>query len=75
MPNISTMCILLYMNLIWCKGFPEIYPQLEEEQGQSIMKLMQCSGHPETYAQLEEEGSSAKYEHNLHSAIYVTHLA
>ena len=24
------MCILLYMKLIWCNGFPEIYGQLEE---------------------------------------------
>ena len=24
------MCILLYMKLIWCIGFPEIYAQLEE---------------------------------------------
>ena len=24
------ICILLYMNLIWCGGFPETYGQLEE---------------------------------------------
>ena len=24
------MCILLYVKLIWCSGFPEIYGQLEE---------------------------------------------
>ena len=24
------MCILLYMKLIWCSGFPETYAQLEE---------------------------------------------
>ena len=24
------MCILLYMKLIWCSGFPEIYAELEE---------------------------------------------
>ena len=24
------MCILLYMKLIWCNGFPEIDGQLEE---------------------------------------------
>ena len=24
------MCILLYMKLIWCSGFPEICAQLEE---------------------------------------------
>ena len=43
-------------------------------QGQSVMKLMQCSGLPEIYAQLEEGGPSAKYEHNVHSAIYETYL-
>ena len=28
------MCIVLYMKLIWCNGFAEIYAQLEE-RGQS----------------------------------------
>ena len=51
LPNMSTMCILLYMKLIWCNGFPEIFAQLEEGgSGQSVMKLMQCSGLPEIYA-------------------------
>ena len=27
------MCILLYVKLIWCSGFPEIYAQLEEGVG------------------------------------------
>ena len=45
----SSMCILLYMKLIWCHGFLQIYAQLE--------------GDP-----------SAKYEHNVHSAIYETYL-
>ena len=27
------MCIVLYMKLIWCHGFPEIYAQLEEGVG------------------------------------------
>ena len=32
------MCILLYMKLIWCSGFPEIYAQLEEGMwGQSAI--------------------------------------
>ena len=48
--NMSTMCILLYIKLIWCNGFPEIY------------------------AQLEEEGLSAKYDHNVHSAIYESYV-
>ena len=24
------MCIVLYMKLMWCNGFPKIYAQLEE---------------------------------------------
>ena len=30
------MCILLYVKLIWCSGFPEIYAQLEEGVGVSL---------------------------------------
>ena len=63
LPNMSTMCFLLYMKLIWCNGFPEIYAQLEE--GVHLpnmstmcillyMKLIWCHGFPEIYAQLEE---------------------
>ena len=29
----GNMCILLYMKLIWCDGFPEIYARLEEGVG------------------------------------------
>ena len=84
LPNVSTMYILLYMKLIWCNGFPEIYAQLEE--GVHLpnmstmcillyMKLIWCNGFPEIYAQLGEEGGpSAKCEHNVHSAIYETYL-
>ena len=25
------MCIVLYVKVIWCDGFPEIYARLEEE--------------------------------------------
>ena len=28
------MCIVLYVKLMWCTGFPEIYAQLEERIGQ-----------------------------------------
>ena len=38
------------------------------------MKLMQCSGLPVICAQLWGGGPSAKYEHNVHSAIYETYL-
>ena len=34
---IGSMGILLYMKLILCSGFSEIYPQLEEGWGQSPM--------------------------------------
>ena len=50
------------MNLIWCKGFAEIYARLEE--GLSIchgymcivlyMKLIWCNFFAEIYTQLEE---------------------
>ena len=33
------MCILLYVKVIWCSGFPEIYAQLEEGWGQSAMNI------------------------------------
>ena len=34
------MCILLYMKVIWCNGFREIYVQLEKDgQGQSAMAI------------------------------------
>ena len=57
------MCILLYVKLIWCSAFPEIYAQLEEGV-ESVyhgymcillyVKLIWCSAFPEIYAQLEE---------------------
>ena len=58
------MCIVLYMKLLWCNGFPEIYAQLEEGGVGSIchgytcivvyMKCIWCNGFPEIYAQLQE---------------------
>ena len=54
------MCIVLYMKLIWCNGFPDIYAQVEEGVGQLAigictlcylyMKLMWCTGFPKIYA-------------------------
>ena len=50
-----SMCILLYVKLMWGSGFPEIYDQLEEGVESLChgymcillyMKLMQCSGVP-----------------------------
>ena len=55
--------MLLYMKLIWCSGFSEIYAQLEEGVGSIChgymcivlhMKLIWFHGFPEIYAQLEE---------------------
>ena len=53
------MCILLYVKLIWCSAFPEIYAQLEERV-ESVyhgymcillyVKLIWCSAFPEMYA-------------------------
>ena len=34
------ICIVLYMKLIWCNGFPEIYAQLEEGVGHSAMGML-----------------------------------
>ena len=59
------MCIVLYMMLLWCNGFPEISVQLEEGMGSIChrymcivlyMKLSWCHGFADIYAQLEEEG-------------------
>ena len=55
----GNMCILLYMKLFWCSGFPEIYARLEEGVGVSlpwvyvhsaIYETFWCSGFPEIYA-------------------------
>ena len=43
---------MLYVKLIQCSGLQQIYGQLEEGQGQSVMKLIWCSGLPEIYAWL-----------------------
>ena len=57
------MCILLYMKLIWCSGFSEIYARLEEGMGSVChgymcillyVEVIGCSGFQETYPQLEE---------------------
>ena len=34
------MCILLYMKLMWCNGFPEIYARLEEGAGVNLPWVM-----------------------------------
>ena len=43
------MCILLYMKLIWCSGFPEIYAQLEEGAGVHLPWVYVHSAIDETY--------------------------
>ena len=45
-------CILLYINLILCSGFPETYAKLERGWGQSAMGI--CCSFVEIYAHLEE---------------------
>ena len=59
----GNMCILLYMKLIQCSGFAEIYILLMEGVGSVchgymcillIVKLIGCSGVAEIYGQLEE---------------------
>ena len=68
------MYILLYMKLILCNGFPEIYAQLEEggwDQSNHgyicillYMQLMWCNGFPEIYARLEGVHLSKVYVHS-----------
>ena len=62
--GICALCYV-YMKLIWCNGFPDIYAQLEEGIGLIChgymcivlyMKLIWCNGFAEIYAQLEEWG-------------------
>ena len=73
------MCILLYVKLIWCSGFPEIYAQLEEGVMSAFgicafflyVKLIWCSGFPEIYAQLEGICLPLVY---VHSSICETYL-
>ena len=58
------ICILLYVKLICCSGFAEIYARLEEKV-ESVchgymcillcVKLITCSGFAEIYAALEEK--------------------
>ena len=57
------MCILLYVKLIWCSGFLEIYAQLDEGVGSVChgymcillyMTLMWCSAVAKISGQLEE---------------------
>ena len=37
----GNMCIVLYMKLMWCTGFQEIYAQLEEG-GRSAGRSAKC---------------------------------
>ena len=34
------ICIVLYMKVIWCNGFPHIYAQLEEGMGSICHRYM-----------------------------------
>ena len=43
------MCIVLYMKLIWCSGFPEVYAGLEEGGGVSLPWVYVPSSICETY--------------------------
>ena len=36
--GICALCYV-YMKLMWCNSFPEIYAQLEEGEGQSAMGI------------------------------------
>ena len=74
------ICIVLYMLLILCNGFPDVCVQLEEGV-ESIchgymcivlyMKLLWCNGFPEIYAQLEEGGGVNLPWVFVHCYIYI----
>ena len=67
------MFILLSVKLIWCRGFPEIYAQLQEGGVGSVcheymfillsVKLIWCRGFPEIYAWLVEGMGSVCHEY------------
>ena len=72
--------IVLYMKLIWCNGFPEIYARLEEGvwsicHGYMCIvlytKLIWCNGSPDIYGCLEEGvGVNLPWVY-VHCAIYI----
>ena len=47
--GLGYMCILLYMEVIWCSGFPEIFAQLEEGVGSVCAWVYVHSSICETY--------------------------
>ena len=74
LPDMSTMCILLYMKLIWCNGFPEIYAQLEKVTGLVCHETYAVYWSSRDLCLIGGGDPSAKYEHNVHSAMYDTYL-
>ena len=77
------MCIVLYMKLIWCNGFPETCAHLEEGVGSIChgymcivlyMKPFWCDGFPEICAHLEEGVGVDLLQVYVHCAIYETYL-
>ena len=65
------MCILLYMKLIWCNGFPGIYGQLEEGGMGSV-----CTGVVVFYRYIviwRRGGVNLPWVY-VHSALYETYL-
>ena len=43
------ICILLYVRLIWCSGFPDMYAQMEEFGGVSLSWVYMHSSTCENY--------------------------
>ena len=69
------MCIVLYMKLISCNGFPGIYASLEEGVGvnlpwvyvhSAIYETIWCNGLPWIYGQLEERMGPIDHRSMLH---------
>ena len=78
------VCIVLYMKLIWCHGFPEIYAQLEAGGGSIChsymcnvlyiyMKLIWCNGFPTTMLDWRRGGVDLPWVY-VHCDLYETYL-
>ena len=59
------MCIVLYMKLIWCNGFPEIYAQLEEGWGQSIMGICELCYMSQAWKRVQKRDNEVRTLHNI----------
>ena len=63
------------MQFMWCNGFAEIYTQLEEGVESVCHETYAVEWSSRDLCLIEGGGdASATYQHNVHSAIYVSYL-